>query len=214
MARTLIYLLRRDLRLADNPVFAELAKFSSQSQSPFTHLLPLYVFPAQQIEVSGFIPAAASGSPCPYPEARSEVGKFPRCGHHRAAFIAESVWDLKKNLEAVGSGLEIRVGMMGEVVEKLLQEWREGDVHGVWMTGEEGVEEKREERDVERAVRRAGKEFKLWRDEKYFVDECVCCSLLAPERDDLHTDNSIAAAIYRSRTLSNYLTSSPAFETR
>lgn len=172
MARTLIYLLRRDLRLADNPVFAELAKISTQSHSPYTHLLPLYIFPAQQMDVAGFIPTN-TGSPSPYPEPRSAVGRFPRCGPQRATFVAESVWDLKRGLEAVGSGLEIRVGMVGEVVERLLKEWRGGEVHGVWMTGEEGDEEKREERDVARVVRAAGKEFRLWRDEKYFVDEWV-----------------------------------------
>jgi deoxyribodipyrimidine photo-lyase len=39
------------------------------------------------------------------------------------------------------------------------------------MTSEEGVEEKREERDVRRAVEEADKDFRLWKDEKYFIDE-------------------------------------------
>ena len=71
--RILIYLLRRDLRLADNPIFHELARLNSQSKKPFTHLLPVYVFPAQQVEVSGFV---ADGESSPYPEARSKVGGF------------------------------------------------------------------------------------------------------------------------------------------
>ena len=41
----------------------------------------------------------------------------------------------------------------------------------MWMTGEEGVEEKREERDVKQAASEMGTEFKLWVDEKYFIDE-------------------------------------------
>lgn len=49
----LIYLLRRDLRVSDNPI---LHAFSTREDHGFTHLLPLYVFPAQQLEAMGFIP--------------------------------------------------------------------------------------------------------------------------------------------------------------
>lgn len=171
-SHVLIYLLRRDLRLADNPIFHEIAKLSRQPQRSFTHLLPIYVFPAQQIEVSGFLSSADEH--CPFPEARSQVGGFWRCGALRAKFLAESVWDLKSSLEQVGSGLTIRVGLVGPVVAALLQHLKateDVDVYGVWMTSEEGVEEKREERDVRSAVEAAGKEFRLWRDEKYFIDE-------------------------------------------
>ena len=169
--RVLIYLLRRDLRLADNPVFHEISSSFQQSQSPYTHLLPLYVFPAQQVEVSGFISDSAERSP--FPEARSQVGGFWRCGRHRARFLAESVWDLKGALEGLGSDLIIRVGMVGQVIKDTLDGLKavDGQTVGVWMTGEEGVEEKREERDVRKIVEAAGTEFKLWRDEKYFIDE-------------------------------------------
>lgn len=173
LQRVLIYVLRRDLRLADNPVFHEIYKLSQQSQKPFTHVLPLYVFSAQQIEVSGFLKDAASRSP--YPEARSEVGKFWRCGPHRAKFLAESVWDLKSQLQAIGSNLEIRVGVLGKVIADLLSQLKQQNdkvsVSAVWMTEEEGVEEKREEREVRRAAESAGVDFRLWIDEKYFIDE-------------------------------------------
>jgi len=168
----LVYLLRRDLRLEDNPVFHELTKQKSPS---YTHLLPLYVFSAQQIEVSGFIPKG-TGAKSPYPEARSAIGGFWRCGPHRAKFLAESLWDLKETLKEAGSGLEARVGMVGEVIGKLLEgiaKEKESDVKicGVWMTEEEGGEEKKEERDVRKACEEAGVEFKLFADEKYFIDE-------------------------------------------
>lgn len=171
-SRVLIYLLRRDLRLEDNPIFHEISTLSQKSQHPFTHLLPVYVFPAQQVEVSGFV--SSVDERCPFPEARSQTGGFWRCGPFRAKFLAESVWDLKSSLERVGSGLTIRVGMVGDVVTELLRHFQsieDVDVYGVWMTSEEGVEEKREEREVRRAVAEAGKEFKLWKDEKYFIDE-------------------------------------------
>jgi deoxyribodipyrimidine photo-lyase len=175
MARqqVLRYLLRRDLRVADNPILHEISKLHLQSHTPFTYLLPIYVFSTQQIEVSGFLSSENQRSP--YPEARSQVGGFWRCGHHRAKFLAESVWDVKKELERVGSGLVIRVGMLGDVVQQTIDAFRETDhqteVTGLWMTDEEGVEEKREMRQVRRIVEGEGKDFKLWQDEKYFVDE-------------------------------------------
>jgi deoxyribodipyrimidine photo-lyase len=178
-SRVLIYLLRRDLRLADNPVFHEIFKVSQQSKHPFTHVLPLYVFPAQQIEVSGFL--ASPNARSPYPEARSQHGKFWRCGARRATFLAESVWDLKTALEGIGSGLTIRVGMVTDVIRHLLEHFGKSsatEVFGVWMTSEEGIEEKQEERGVREAVEAEGKEFRLWIDEKYYVDEYVLHSLV------------------------------------
>lgn len=171
-ARVLIYLLRRDLRLADNPVFNEIARLNKQSQKPFTHLLPVYCFPAQQVEVSGFLSSDEQRSP--YPDARSYVGGFWRCGHLRAKFLAESAWDLKKDLESVGSGLEIRVGMVHDAVKAILDTYRDRDdveVHGLWMTEEEGWEEKQEEEKVRHVLEQEDKEFRLWTDEKYLIDE-------------------------------------------
>ena len=171
MSRVLIYLLRRELRLADNPIFHELARLNSQSQRPFTHLLPVYVFPAQQVEVSGFL---EEGKRSPYKEARSSVGGFWRCGRLRAKFVAESVWDLKKDLEDISSGLEIRVGTAQDVVRSIvdgLREQQDVELHGLWMTSEEGWEEKQEEKAVEKIMDEIKAEFKLWTDEKYYVDE-------------------------------------------
>lgn len=194
--RVLIYLLRRDLRLSDNPIFHELHRLSQQSERPFTHVLPLYVFAAQQVEVSGFL---ALGAPAqqqqqaksPFPEARSEVGGFWRCGPHRAKFLAKSVWAVKGELESLGSGLVIRVGLLGQVVQDLVEEFKQagGDeaVSAVWMTEEEGVEEKREERDVRKAADTASVGFKLWLDEKYFIDEYVPTTRKPPEAASMLT---------------------------
>lgn len=162
----LIYLIRRDLRLADNPIFHTL---STNVESAYTHLLPVYVFPAQQVEVSGLL---EKGKKSPYPEARSAVGGFWRCGPRRAQFLAESVWDLKSQLEDIGSGLSIRAGMVGDSIQQLIEELEgQGKIGAVWMTSEEGVEERREERAVKKACETAGVDFKLWVDEKYYIDE-------------------------------------------
>ncbi len=82
---------------------------------------------------------------------------------------------MKKAFEGVGSGLELRVGLVGQVIKDLLDGYerrgKEAEIVGVWMTEEEGVEEKREERDVRTLMEARGMEFRLWTDEKYFVDE-------------------------------------------
>lgn len=166
--RVLVYILRRDLRVRDNPIFHEVSKLASQSHVPFTHLLPIYIFSAQQIEVSGFLAPGQAKSP--YPEARSPVGGFWRCGHQRARFLAESVWDVKTQLEKLGSSLHLRVGTVADVTRDLLEKMG-GQVGEVWLTSEEGVEEKREERDVRNAVKQAGAKFRLWKDEKYLIDD-------------------------------------------
>lgn len=163
----LIYVLRHDLRLTDNPILHHLA---AKTDHGFTHVLPLYVFAAHQIEVSGFI---SDGSPSPYPEARSTVSKVWRTGPHRAKFIAQSVWGLKADLESVGSGLTIRAGMLSDAIRDLIQGFSQNEEHvgAVWMTSEEGVEERRDERALSALCEKNGVQFRLWEDEKYYVDE-------------------------------------------
>ncbi|KAH9224957.1 DNA photolyase, FAD-binding/Cryptochrome [Leptodontidium sp. 2 PMI_412] len=168
-SKVLIYLMRRDLRVSDNPVLHSLV---SSKNHGFTHLLPLYVFSAQQLEVKGFI--SDSNTKSPYREAKSKVGGFWRTGPHRVSFLAECIWDLKEGLEKVGSGLCIRVGMVGDVVDDMLRKIDgkgEIKVGAVWMVGEEGVEESQEESQVKKACREADVEFKLWNDEKYLIDD-------------------------------------------
>ncbi|KAK3044054.1 hypothetical protein LTS18_002295, partial [Coniosporium uncinatum] len=46
-----------------------------------------------------------------------------------------------------------------------------GEVVGVWMTSDDSVEEARDERAVRKMVERRGQEFRLFRDEKYYVDD-------------------------------------------
>jgi len=175
----LVYILRRDLRREDNPVFFEASK-EYLSESKFTHFLPIYVFPAQQIEVSGFLKSSESNSP--YPEARSQVAAYWRCGPHRAKFLAESVWDLKESLERAESGLVIRAGLIADVIRHTFDyldkshstscpQTRRAEIIGVWMTGDVTAEERQEELEVQQIVEGHGKEFRLFTDEKFFVDE-------------------------------------------
>lgn len=166
--RILICLLRHDLRLSDNPLF----HLASQGDHGFSHLLPLFVLSPQQIEVSGFI---KDGSPSPYPQAKSALSKVWRTGPHRVKFVLQSVWNLKENLESVGSGLLLRIGKPGDVIGELLEGFsqKQQALGAVWMTSEEGVEEHRDQKSISAICEKLGAEFKLFQDEKYFVDELV-----------------------------------------
>lgn len=167
--KLLIYLLRRDLRVADNPILHHL---SNNQDHGFDFLLPVFVFPRKQIELSGFL---EPGADSPYPPAVSNIGKFWRCGPHRAKFLAEAIWDLKDSLESSNSGLAIRVGEHGDIVRRLISHFKSSDtpVGAVWMTEEVSVEEIEEQDDVKAACAASQVDFQLWTDEKYFVDEYV-----------------------------------------
>ncbi|KAK3394017.1 putative cryptochrome [Podospora didyma] len=166
-SRVLIYLLRRDLRIGDNPVLNHLA---TEPGHGFDFLLPVYGILPHQTEVSGFID---DGGKSPFPEARSQVGNFWRCGPHRAKFMGEAVWDLKKSLESLGSGLVVRVGKIEDVAQSLIEGLAKNghEVGAVWMTEHEGTEEHHDEKAVAAVCANNGVEYKLWADEKYFIDD-------------------------------------------
>lgn len=168
-SKLLVYFMRRDLRVSDNPIFHHLSNVSDHG---FTHLLPIYVLPANQIEISGFL---EEGKTSPYEPAISKVGKFWRCGPHRAKFIAESLWDLKESLESFDSGLILRVGTHADVLKNLIEVLKEKNisVDAVWMTEEKSYEEVQEQNSVASMCKQHNTDFKLWADEKYFVDEYV-----------------------------------------
>jgi deoxyribodipyrimidine photo-lyase len=165
--KVLIYLLRRDLRVFDNPILHHLADLHDHG---FTHVLPIFVIPPHQIEVAGFL---KDGEKSPYPEARSQVGKFWRCGPHRARFLAQSLWDLKRSLEELHSGLVIRAGSFPDVLRHTLKGFQDTaeSVSAVWMTEELSHEEIQDQESIAKVCTEEGIAFKLWPDEKYFIDE-------------------------------------------
>ncbi|KAK3395591.1 cryptochrome [Sordaria brevicollis] len=167
-SRVVLYLLRRELRLSDNPIFHHLA--NPDANHGFSHLLPVYVFPAKQIDLSGFVP---EGGENPYPVPKSAVGGYARCGPYRAKFLAESVWDLKTSLQSTGSDLLVRVGAYKDVLKSLVEGLKTKDcqVGAVWMTSHEGSEEKSDEKAVASFCTNNGIDFKLWDDEKYFIND-------------------------------------------
>lgn len=101
------------------------------------------------------------------------VAGYWRTGPFRAKFIAESVWDLKQSLEQLNSGLLLRVGSPVEVVKQIIEAFKDKSqkVGGVHLTEEKSSEEIDEQLNVEEFCNTEGIEFKLWVDEKYFIDE-------------------------------------------
>ncbi|KAI0458042.1 DASH family cryptochrome [Xylaria acuta] len=166
-ANILIYIVRHDLRVGDNPI---LHRLGSSADHGFTHFLPVHIIPPYQIEVSGFL---KDGETSPYPEARSEVAHFWRCGPHRARFIAQSVWNMKENLANLGNDLTIRIGRPEEVLKDLVEglRQRQQKVSAVWMIGEEGYEEERDDKNVAETCSTLGIDLQVWVDEKYFIDD-------------------------------------------
>lgn len=164
--KLLVYLVRRDLRIADNPILHHLAT----TDHGFSHFLPIFVLPPHQIEVSGFL---AKDEESPYPPALSKVGKFWRCGPNRAKFLAESVWDMKHSLETLESGLSIRVGRYEDVVSSIIKSLEDShhSMGAVWMTEEKSFEEVEDQKAVSNVCNLNHIDFKLWADEKYFIDE-------------------------------------------
>jgi deoxyribodipyrimidine photo-lyase len=165
----LLYVLRRDLRVSDNPILHHL---STKKDHGFTHLLPVYVLPAKQMALSGLLDPDKSDVN-PFPDPQSQLGGYHRCGPFRVKFIAEAVWDVKESLEAIGSGLLIRAGNIGDTVRGLVEglKTKGQNVGAIWMTSHEGSEEQHDEKAVARACEELGAQFQLWVDEKYFVDE-------------------------------------------
>lgn len=167
-SRVLVYLLRRDLRISDNPVFHRL---TSTSDHGFTHLLPVVVLPPDQIETSGFLNPAQTS---PFPLAKSKVGNFWRCGPHRAKFLAEAVWDLKDTLVSRHSGLIVRIGTPADIVRGIIQHLQTSGnaaVSAVWMTDDVPIEERQQQADISVVCDRANIDFTLIPDEKYYIDD-------------------------------------------
>ncbi|XEV03719.1 hypothetical protein FSHL1_009006 [Fusarium sambucinum] len=164
--KLLVYLLRRDLRAIDNPILHHLAT----TDHGFTHLLPIYILPPHQIETSGFV---VEGQKSPYPLAKSQVGGFWRCGTLRAKFQAECIWDVKKNFENIGSGILVRIGKFDDVLKHLIMSLNESNqsVDTVWMTEEPSKEELDDQNAVASVCSEEGISFKLWQDEKYYIDD-------------------------------------------
>lgn len=139
---TLIYLMKRDLKAADSPILYGL----STTEHGFTHLLSVYILPPDYIEVSGL---AKDGKISPCTPTRYGLSRRWRCGHLCAKFIAGSLWDLKENIENLGSGLIIRVDTFDGALNGMIQHYvanQDGpQVTAVWVAVDSSPGQQREE---------------------------------------------------------------------
>jgi deoxyribodipyrimidine photo-lyase len=125
-ARVVVWL-RNDLRVHDNAVLHHAAALSRAGAA----VLPLYVYDPRQWAHCRLLP------------------ETPRCGPHRARFLAEAVADLRLRLERAGSGLAVAVGRPDAVIAALQPDT-------VLTQAEFTTEERAAERQVAEAVSAAG----------------------------------------------------------
>ena len=171
--RTIIYLLRHDLRLQDNPVFQTIS--SAHRRNEITHLVPLFVFNPIQYEISGLL---QPGETSPFAEARSRLGQFWRCGPYRVRFLVESLFDLKASLKDVGSDLIIRAGETHTVINNMIQGLNKEDceIKGVWITGDHASEEVVEAATIRRSLP-DGIPLKEFEDESMLITRSEGCHI-------------------------------------
>ena len=133
---------RNDLRLLDNVTLTEAIRQSDR-------VYPVYCFDPRQ-----------------YEETELEL---PRTGPHRAQFLLETVADLRKNLQAIGSDLIVRQGLPETVLPQLAQDL---EASAVFASKEVTSEETRAERAVEEKLHAQGIELTLiWQATLLHVDD-------------------------------------------
>ncbi len=113
--RTLIYWFRNDLRLADNPAFA-------QACSNADYLLPVYIHDSKEQDI---------------------VYGFERQGLHRKAFLRASLDDLKTQLQAQASDLFEFAGKSTEILLQLVQDTAATAIYCEQIEAPEEVEQVR-----------------------------------------------------------------------
>ncbi|XP_061166164.1 eIF-2-alpha kinase GCN2-like [Saccostrea echinata] len=122
--KTIICLLRNDLRIHDN----EVLQWANRNAD---FVLPMYIFD----------PRHFGGT--------YHFG-FPKTGPHRTKMLIESVQDLRKNLKLKGSGLAVRRGKPEEELKKMIDTLGQSSVQAI-VFHEEVTQE---EVDVEKSIRK------------------------------------------------------------
>lgn len=100
--KTILVWFRNDLRIHDNEILLEAARKADK-------ILPVYCFDPYYFSV------AADGT--------------PKTGALRTRFLVESVADLRKNLQALGGDLIIRIGDPAEVLPQLAEQYAVNEVY-------------------------------------------------------------------------------------
>ncbi|QYS93265.1 DASH family cryptochrome [Trichoderma simmonsii] len=169
--RIVIYLVRRDLRVADNHILHLLSRHNINDECSYTHLLPVYVLDPDQVETSGLL---KNGERSPHPRALSENSGVWKCGLHRVKFLAEAIWDMKERLEELDNGLIIRVGRFYDILESIYKHYSSDkggpQISSVWMARGHTPEQISEQQEVYTACYNFGIDYVKFRDREPFVD--------------------------------------------
>lgn len=140
--RTTIVLFRNDLRCHDNE-----ALVSANNES--TSVLPVYCF-----------------DPRDYGKSKSG---FDKTGPYRASFLIESVSNLRKNLQARGSDLVVRIGKVESVLSELV---KAVGAEVVYAHREVSHDEVKCEENIEARLKDEGVEVKyFWGSTLYHIDD-------------------------------------------
>ncbi|KAL7956038.1 DNA photolyase, FAD-binding/Cryptochrome [Trichoderma compactum] len=169
--RVVIYLVRRDLRVADNHILHLLSRYNINEEGTYTHLLPVYILAPDRVETSGLL---KDGERSPYPRALSEHSGVWKCGLHRVKFLAEAIWDMKERLEELDNGLIIRVGRFYETLKSIFLHYSSDkggpQISSVWMVKGNSPDEISEQQQVYAACYDFGIDYVKFRDRELFVD--------------------------------------------
>lgn len=133
-AKKVVVWFRQDLRLTDNEAL-DAALLRAEE------IVPVYVF-----DIRAFHGKTSFG--------------FRKTGKYRARFIIESVADLRKNLQAIGSNLIVRVGLPEEEVFQVV---KEADASWVFCNMERSDEEIHVQNALEQKLWTIGREINYFR---------------------------------------------------
>jgi deoxyribodipyrimidine photo-lyase len=100
--RTILVWFRNDLRIRDNEILLEALRKADK-------VLPVYCFDPFYF--------------------KQNLSGNPKTGNIRARFIIESVANLRKNLQAIGGDLIIRIGNPAEILPQLAEEYQVNEVY-------------------------------------------------------------------------------------
>ncbi|KVH94520.1 hypothetical protein Ccrd_003452 [Cynara cardunculus var. scolymus] len=142
LRRASVVWFRNDLRVQDNE---SLTSANNESMS----VLPLYCFD-------------------PTDFGKSSSG-FDKTGPHRASFLIESVSDLRKNLQARGSDLIVRIGKPETILAELV---KEVGAEAVYAHREVSNDEVKGEEKIEMGLKDEGVEIKyFWGSTLYHIED-------------------------------------------
>ncbi len=123
---------RNDLRLHDQEALCE-------ANRKFEHVIPIYIFDPRFFQAQSF--------------------GFPKMGAFRLKFLIESVRDLQRNLQHIGSDLLVRIGFPEHVLPELAKQLNVKHIH---FSEEAAPEERTIEQQLQEALIHHGILFDSW----------------------------------------------------